>query len=85
MLTLDDYRRLIDPEGYRQAMVEHRRGLKARLAQLLVQYDLVDRSTVENKAEVLLNMQNTMSELAWAMGDIDTRLNGAQDALMGKN
>jgi len=82
--TLDDLRAIVDPEGYLAGLREVHANYKQRLAQLLVDYDLMADSPEipEQQREPILKQQLTlMRDVAWRMAAIDERVEAAANGM----
>ncbi len=82
--TLDDIRAIIEPEAYLAGLRESHSGYKTRLAQLLVEYDLmVDSPEIpENQRAAALETQlRVMRDAVWRMDAITERIEAAADGM----
>lgn len=82
--TLDDLRAIIDPEGYLAGLREVAANYKQRLAQLLVDYDLMADSPEipEQQRPAILKQQLTvMRDVDWRMTAIDERIEAAANGM----
>ena len=82
--TLDDLRAIVDPEGYLSGLREVHANYKTRLAQLLVDYDLMADSPEipEQQREPVLKQQLTLlRDVAWRMEAIMERIEAAANGM----
>ena len=82
--TLDDLRAIVDPEGYLTGLREVHANYKTRLAQLLVDYDLMADSPEipEAQREPILKQQLTaMRDVDWRMTAINDRIEAGANGM----
>jgi len=82
--TLDDLRAITDPENYLSGLREVHANYKQRLAQLLVDYDLMADSPEipEQQREPVLKQQLTLlRDVAWRMEAITERIEAAANGM----
>ena len=82
--TLDDLRAIVDPEGYLAGLREVHANYKQRLAQLLVDYDLMADSPEipEQQRDAVLKQQLTLlRDVDWRMTAINERIEAAANGM----
>src|SRR3989304_9041423 len=82
--SLDDIRAIIDPEGYLTGLREVQANYKTRLAQLLVDYDLMTDSPEipEQQRDAVLKQQLTvLRDVDWRITAINERIEAAANGM----
>ena len=87
MSNIDDIIAAIDPESMRVALQEKRGQLERILAVKAVEYSLEQQNTYvssDGKQAGLLELKRQILMFKDAIDEVDSRLNGASEALHGK-
>jgi len=72
--TIEDIRRLLDPDGYRAQLVNAKAALKERLAGLFVDRDLIETNPELSEATKKMAMENAdkqIHDMDWRLQEVD--------------